>query len=67
MVVRTGQIPHTDPAHGTRARYVHRHWKCRCPACTGENTSYMRKYRARKAQEQGWTPRTWQQMGLPEV
>ena len=35
------------PPHGTRARYVSRVAKCRCPRCRAENTRYQRARRDR--------------------
>jgi hypothetical protein len=33
------------PAHGARARYLHRSLACRCVECTAANTRYMANYR----------------------
>lgn len=53
-----------EPAHGTRARYVHRSLGCKCPACTAANTAYIARYRiARKP----WHPATWYEQQLPGV
>jgi len=56
MVVRV------EPDHGTRARYVHRTFKCRCPKCTAQNTAYIARYRK---EHSVWNPRTWSQQSLP--
>lgn len=53
------------PEHGTRARYLHRTLRCRCPACTRANTAYMARYRATIARAKSWEPRTWTQLTLP--
>ena len=52
------------PPHGTRARYVHRTLRCRCPACTRANTAYIRGYRFAVARAAPWHPRTWRQLHL---
>lgn len=33
-----------EPAHGTRARYLHPQFRCKCPACRVAQRDYMREY-----------------------
>lgn len=35
------------PAHGTRARYQHRHKPCSCMRCKDANARYQQEYRER--------------------
>lgn len=37
----------TDPPHGTRARYTHGTFRCRCQLCRDANAEYMRELRKR--------------------
>ena len=39
--------PGPEPSHGTRNRYQLRRDPCRCPACKGANTAYVRRRRGR--------------------
>lgn len=54
-----------EPEHGTRARYVHRAFHCRCLACCAENTHYQRDYRHK--QRIARATHQWQQPTLPGV
>lgn len=63
--VRVGSVIRKVPEHGTRARYVHRTLRCRCPACTRANTDYIRRRRVAIARAEPWQPRTWTQLTLP--
>lgn len=58
-------LARSEPAHGTRARYLHRSLGCHCPDCTEANTRYMREYRAKVARSAAWAPRTYAQLHLP--
>jgi hypothetical protein len=40
---------HPIPGHGSRARYLHRTERCRCPACTAANAAYIRHWRSGRA------------------
>lgn len=57
MVVRV------EPDHGTRARYVHRTFKCRCDQCRAKNTRYQQNRREKIRSL--WVPRTWTEQRLP--
>jgi len=59
MVVRV------EPDHGTRARYVHRTFKCRCMKCRAENTSYQQTRRHNLRMQ--YVPRTWTEQRLPGI
>jgi hypothetical protein len=48
MVVRV------EPDHGTRARYVHRTFHCRCTDCRKSNTAYIARYRRERGGSALW-------------
>lgn len=64
---RVSGVVRVEPAHGTRARYVHRSLRCRCPECRLENTKYQRTRRARIARSAPWRPRSWNQLTIPGI
>jgi hypothetical protein len=37
-----------EPLHGTRARWLHPRFKCRCDLCRVAQRDYMRSYVAKK-------------------
>lgn len=59
--------PRPAPPHGTRERYQGSmdHEGCRCPACRGANSAYMRRWR-RGGRPIRWTePQLWPEPGDP--
>lgn len=50
------------PAHGTRARYVHRTLSCRCSSCRSANAKYIARHRAGI-----WAPTRFRQLTIEDA